>query len=146
LLPFFFVSFAKAQIQPNAFQHIIIVIQENRTPDNIFGYWATSGGPNNCTLLPPSQQFTGADLANGGSGGPPCNVTQPMNNGGGTTGFDPGHQYEDWYSDYDGGAMDGFCHEYTSAQCDSAPSPYSYINTGDVDPYYSIATTYGFAN
>lgn len=30
-------TFALAQIQPETFKHIIIVVQENRTPDNLFG-------------------------------------------------------------------------------------------------------------
>jgi|SRR5579872_710986 len=35
-------SVAAAQTIPTGtFKHIIIVIQENRTPDNLFGYWAT---------------------------------------------------------------------------------------------------------
>ena len=33
-------TFAAAQTIPvGTFKHIIIVIQENRTPDNLFGYW-----------------------------------------------------------------------------------------------------------
>jgi Phosphoesterase family len=150
LFPALLAPLAPAQIQPNTFQHIIIVVQENRTPDNLFGYWATSGGPTNCYLPKP---FAGADLVNWApapkDGGPPCNVQQPMNNGGA---FDPGHEYEDWEADYDGGAMDGFCHTISNGittyqSCPtSQPSPYSYIQTSDVNPYYSIASTYGFAN
>jgi phospholipase C len=154
LLPVLLATFAPAQTIPqNAFQHIIIVVQENRTPDNLFGYWATApGGPSTC---PPPLTFAGADIANwgnsSGNGGAICNVQQAMNNGGA---FDPGHEFEDWTADYDSpvvgmpGQMDGFCHEYTNSQCPnpSTPSPYSYINPGDVNPYYSIATTYGFAN
>ena len=141
-------TFAAAQtIPPGTFKHIIIVIQENRTPDNLFGYWATQGGLNNCPLS--SQQFAGADLANGGNtlngskNVPICNVQQPMNNG---SSFDPGHFYSAWKTDYDSGSMDGFCVGMTFTACQQAPSPYSYIQPTDVLPYYSIATTYGFAN
>ena len=42
------------------FKHIIIVVQENRTPDNLFGAWAT-GGP--CPIANP---FAGADINDGG--------------------------------------------------------------------------------
>ena len=48
-------SFAAAQTIPTGtFKHIIIVIQENRTPDNLFGYWAT-GQPQGANC-PPSAQ------------------------------------------------------------------------------------------
>jgi phospholipase C len=54
-------TFATAQTIPvGTFKHIIIIVQENRTPDNLFGARAT-GGP--CTITNP---FTGADINNGG--------------------------------------------------------------------------------
>src|SRR5215831_814462 len=92
-------------IPTGTFKHIIIVIQENRTPDNLFG--ALASGP--CQA---PRRFPGADIANGGSSvkdGKLCNMSQPMNNG---SSFDPGHFYHDWYGDYDTGHMDGFCHHY----------------------------------
>ena len=141
-------TFTTSQTTPRGtFKHIIIVIQENRTPDNIFGYWATQGGLSNCPLS--SQPFAGADLANGGNtlngrkSVSICNVQQPMNNG---SSFDLGHSYRAWKADYDSGSMDGFCVGMTFAACQQAPSAYSYVQPSDVTPYYSIATTYGFAN
>ena len=36
-------TFATAQTIPvGTFKHIIIIVQENRTPDNLFGYWANT--------------------------------------------------------------------------------------------------------
>jgi phospholipase C len=35
LAPILVATIAVAQIQQNAFKHIIIVVQENRTPDNL---------------------------------------------------------------------------------------------------------------
>lgn len=72
-------------IAPGTFKHIIIIVQENRTPDNIFGAGpATHFG---CGIEDP---FTpGVDVENGGDtnvGGSDtliCNVSQPMNNGSG---------------------------------------------------------------
>src|SRR5579862_5707257 len=60
--------------------------------------------------------------------------------------LDPGHFYHDWTADYDGGGMDGFCHGISYAVCQQAPSPYSYIQLSDVQPYFDIAKAYGFAN
>src|SRR5579863_3871057 len=53
--------FATAQIQPGTFKHIIIVVQENRTPDNLFGA-NPSGG--NCSQENPFE--TGVDIEDGG--------------------------------------------------------------------------------
>lgn len=51
-------TFASAQIPALTFKHIIIVIQENRTPDNLFGYWAT-GQPSGANCPPSLQPFAG---------------------------------------------------------------------------------------
>jgi phospholipase C len=155
LFPALLAPVAQAQIPPNSFKHIIIIVQENRTPDNLFGYWATTPCTGN------GGGFAGADLQNGGNsvvGGAICAVPQPMNSGTGTF-QDPGHQFEDWTADYDlqnsVGKMDGFCHTispvthqvtYVACPNPNTPSPYSYIQQPDVAPYFSIATTYGFAN
>ena len=63
-----------------------------------------------------------------------------MNGGKGEI-VDPDHGYPGWGKDYDGGAMDGFCHAYGS----TCPE-YSYVLKSDVQPYFDIATSYGFAN
>jgi phospholipase C len=134
LLPALLPSFAAAQVQPGMFSNIIIIVQENRTPDNLFGSYAgaTCGGTAN---------FPGADIVNGGAPGNgtnTCNASYAMNSG-----YDPNHQNADWKNDYDGGLMDGFCDagEYTPP-C----PPYSYVQQSEVVPYFAIASTYGFAN
>jgi len=49
--------FPPGQIQyPNPIKHVVIIVQENRTPDNLFG----SNSPGNPFYLP------GADLATSG--------------------------------------------------------------------------------
>jgi phospholipase C len=48
-----------------------------------------------------------------------------------------------WVPQYDNGNMDGFCQIKNSAgQC----LQYSYVQRSDVQPYFDIATNYGFAN
>ena len=122
-------SFAATQIQPGAFKHIIIVIQENRTPDNLFG--AGAGSSSKCVIHEDPFE-PGVDIVNGGQShvdGTICSVQQPMN----TPTLDPGHFYHDWAADYDSGSMDGFCHTYTNGvtkyvACPTTqPSSYSYI-------------------
>jgi phospholipase C len=140
LLLFFVIAGVASAQTPSlpTFSHIIIIVQENRTPDNLFGSLA-SGPCNSANSLP------GADLVNGGIGivkgqqGKTCNTQLAMN-----FGQDPTHYHQDWINDYDAGLMDGFCDspEFTWPNC----PPYSYVQASDVQPYIAIANTYGFAN
>jgi phospholipase C len=112
-------TFASAQTLPH-FQHIIIVVQENRTPDNLFG--ATD---HPCGSEEPFE--TGVDIENGGYGyvsqsnntvvyEPICNTSLPLSSWDPNLAkpkvVDPDHGYTGWGTDYDGGKLDGFCHEY----------------------------------
>jgi hypothetical protein len=138
-------TFAYAQTLPH-FQHIIIVVQKNRTPDNLFG-----SGPSGTTCGTEDPLELGVDIENGGrlkgQLQPQCLAALPLsswdatlNNGNGMI-VDPGHYYSDWGTDYDKGGMDGFCHRFGS----TCPE-YSYVLKSDVQPYFDIATNYGFAN
>jgi len=144
LLTILATTFAVAQCnQPGKFCHIIIVIQENRTPDDVFGADLTfengvdlAGGGygiyvQNGQTYHEYIQNTPRDL----NGCPPPGTLGPC--------VDPDHGQGGWVTDYDSGNMDGFCHEYAaSGQCPS----YSYIPQTSVQPYFDIATNYGFAN
>ena len=150
------------QIQPGTFKHIIIVVQENRTPDNLFG--ASSMVNSKCgqeqkPLIP------GADIDNGGNGipygqtqpQPICNIPLSI------TGLypcpschpvalaDPDHSHGGWVTDYDLDSsgvshMDGFCHEYDNSNWNGVCPSYSYVPQTEVQPYFDIASYYGFAN
>ena len=62
LLPLLFVAAsAVAQTSPPAFSHIVIIVQENRTPDNLFGAKPTS---QLCTSEDPFEP--GVDIVQGG--------------------------------------------------------------------------------
>jgi phospholipase C len=150
LLPLFALAttFAQAQTIPQGtFQHIIIIVQENRTPDNLFG---SAPSLARCGVGDPFEP--GVDIDNGGWGYPPnnqgrqeiCNISEPMNSG-----ITPDHHYDDipnhgygWFHQYDSGGMDGFCEIVNNNQCQQ----YSYVQRSDVQPYFDIATAYGFAN
>jgi phospholipase C len=63
--------FAHTQAIPQGtFQHIIIVVQENRTPDNLFGSAPSVGA----TCGSPDPFEAGVDIDNGGWGTPPNGV------------------------------------------------------------------------
>ncbi|MBV8374347.1 MAG: hypothetical protein JO302_02455 [Candidatus Eremiobacteraeota bacterium] len=101
-------------------RNVIIVLQENRTFDNLFhGFpetdYATSG-----------KSSTGRRI--------PLRPVRLM------TPWDPSHDYSDWETEYNGGAMDGFdkiAIDYGSG----APKDfaYSYALQSDVRPYWDLA-------
>ena len=95
-------------------QHIVIIMQENRSFDNLFN------------------GFPGADTVQTGMyKGAVVPLTQtPLGNG---PGFD--HSHTGWWQQWDGGAMDNF----GSAGNLQA---YSYINPREVAPYWTLARNF----
>ncbi len=106
---------AHAQTYTNPyFEHVIIVIQENRTPDNLFGAYASSSYPT--TTLP--QLGPGYDLqiapasmqtGNGNQAGQPWCLGAC---------FDPYHVHQAWLDQYvNGGATYNACASSVEAKC-----------------------------
>jgi phospholipase C len=130
-------------------QHVILIIQENRTPDNLF-------------LGDQALVHNGAHLASSGScHGIPIKLTPIRLD----ACFDLLHTHPAWVPMYDQGKMDGACdipvtktqsHCFINKCSDTAYSrcpQYSYVpNTkfdgvhGILDPYFQLAEQYGFAN
>jgi hypothetical protein len=114
----------------------------NRTPDNLFGAGALSGSCNRVEFEP------GVDIADGGpAAGRGFFCNQPVHL---QTGYDLDHTYKTgWLGMWDNGSMDGACGG-TVYNPDNLPVPtcpeYSYVNQFEVQPYFDIATNYGFAN
>jgi phospholipase C len=112
-------------------QHIVIIFQENRTPDNLF-----HGLPN-------------ADIANSGvnSLGQTIPLTPiPLANN-----YDLSHAHSAFVAMYDGGKMDGA--DKIPVGCKAGaigcppPNPqFQYVNPADVQPYFQLAQTYTFAD
>ena len=140
---------------PPHFSHIIFIIQENRTPDTLFGGPGLSGGP---ACAGWNGFAAGVDLANGGpnklvSGCTPLQAWPDLECGGGS------HSHTDWEGQYDSGALDGACGSKSGASCtgqnnaqcankETAPlyGPYIAIQPSVVQPYLSIINSYGWAN
>jgi phospholipase C len=120
-------------------QHIVIIVQENRTPDNLF--------------QDPVLIQRGADIASSGinSLGQTIPLT-PINLG--TSGpnpdlFDLGHAHNAFLAEYDNGKMDGAdlvpCNPRTA--CQPFPHPqFMYVYPSDVQPYFAMAEQYTFAD
>ena len=109
-----------APVAPSKIEHAIVVLQENRTFDNIF------------------HGFPGADTA--GSGLDSTGRSIPLRAVHLMTPWDPAHTYAAWETEYNGGAMDGFDRiaiDYGSG----APNDfaYSYSMASDVRAYWELA-------
>ncbi len=102
-------------------QHIVIVLQENRTLENIF------------------HGFPGASTVSQGLDSSGNLVTlQPVHL---MTAYDPSHQYKNWLTEYNDGGMNGFDKE-TLDYGSGAPAnfAYAYAMQSDVQPYWDMAT------
>ena len=116
-------------------QHIVIIFQENRTPDNLF---------HDQNLI-----NAGADIASSGlnSSGQTIQLSPaPLAND-----YDLSHAHSAFLSMYDGGKMDGA--DQIPPKCANGgtsctpPNPqYLYINPADVQPYFDMAEQYTFGD
>jgi phospholipase C len=110
-------------------QHVVVIFQENRTPDNLF-----HGLPN-------------ADIANSGQNSQ--GQTVPLTPVGLATGYDLNHKHAAFLNMYDGGKMDGA--DKNSVTCNGKPgcpanAQFQYVNPSEVAPYFQLATQYTFAD
>jgi phospholipase C len=143
-------TLAFAQTYTTQIKNVIVVIQENRTPDNLF---------QDQNLI-----NAGADISQSGL----CGTT--MNHDQQTLGArtlqdcaDPDHSHQpSWLNSYDGNLMDGACTVSVtySGKCEKFTCPqgnskgetdctqYAYVSDTDglIKPYWQIAENYGFAN
>ena len=112
-------------------QHVVVIFQENRTPDNLF-----HGLPN-------------ADIAASGVNSLGQTITlQPItlaNN------YDLSHAHTAFVKMYDGGKMDGA--DLVGVGCQAGavgcppPNPqFMYVNPSEVAPYFQLAETYTFGD
>jgi len=126
-------------------QHVIIVVQENRTIDNLFAndpnlsgvHFSPTGKCGTQTITATSYQLDAC--------------------------FDASHAHTAWETSYDGGGMDGFCQipsgigSCTTAQQVGIPTcvvngvtvkcpQYTTVNASQIDQYFQIAKNGGFAN
>jgi phospholipase C len=120
------------------FQHIVVIFQENRTPDNLFqdsklvanGADISSSGNSFGTKIPLSP----IDLGTAGS--------NPQN-------YDLSHANSAFVEMYDGGKMDGAsqikCSPATGVTC-PANAQFMYVKPADVAPYFALAEQYTFGD
>jgi phospholipase C len=128
-------ALASSAAQAVKFKHVVVILQENRTPDNLFG--------SNPNFEP------GVDLATSGlnsKGEMIPLIPIPL-----VTCFDVNHSYHAFVTAYDQGKMDGTDKNTTQPApgCIVPPNPqYRFVDNSDgiLQPYFDIAKQYGWAN
>ncbi len=129
-------GYVRGQTLPT-FQHIVIVFQENRTPGNLFGSGG-KGATSACGVEDPFEP--GVDIQNGGQAkgiGAICFTARAIDDS-----CDPGHFHGDFENMWDNDHLDG-CGAQSTCPSNGC---YSDVPQSDVQPYFDIATNYGFAN
>ncbi len=110
-------------------QHVVIIFQENRTPDNLF---------QDSVLIK-----NGADIASSGlnsQGQTIALIPGPLANT-----YDLNHGHEDFLAMYDNGKMDGADKIGCLPSCPSNPQ-YMFVSPQDVQPYFTMAEQYTFGD
>jgi len=116
-------------------QHVVVIFQENRTPDNLF--------------QDPKLIAEGADIQSYGFNSQGTKI--PLSPLDLKTTYDLSHSHSSFLAMYDGGKMDGA--DKIPVICDSCGPPppplnpqFQYVKPSDVAPYFQMAETYTFGD
>ena len=128
---------AQAQ-SPNPFKHVVVVVQENRTPDNLFHGLLTWPGinPNNYNIKTSGKNSKGQRI-------PLAPVPLGIH-------YDLSHSHAAFLAMYDGGKMDGADKIPCRPAIGPCPANYQFKYVANyhhiLDPYLTLAAQYGWAN
>jgi phospholipase C len=134
--------------QMSSFQHVVIVVQENRTPDNLFQGLCTNS--KSCSTSPTKTQYdiqTKDWRDNTKKGG----ITQPLKVALNAA-YDVDHSHSAFIRQCDLDSASGICRmdAFARTVCHGCPPQpqmrYVDNSTGLLDPYLLLATQYGWAN
>lgn len=152
---------ASAYAQIRRFEHVVVIVQENRTPDNLFQGLCSPpfGSPGSCSVTPDATQYniqTNNWLDRHSAGGRIQPTPVPLANN-----YDLSHSHSAWLAMCNphltgillpptcmmDGAGDITCGAATGSSCPSKPQ-FKFVDNskGIVNPYLSLATQYGWAN
>ena len=114
------------------FQHVVIIFQENRTPDNLFH--------------DPVLIANGADIASSGVNS--LGQTLPLTPTPLGINYDLSHTHDSFLAMFDGGKMDGA--DQIPIACYVGPCPsnpqFMYVQASDIGPYFQLAEQYTFGD
>ena len=122
-------------------QHIVVIFQENRTPDNLF--------------QDPVLIARGADIVSSGVNSKgqtiPLAPINLGNTGSNPQNYDLSHAHAAFVSMYDGGRMDGAdlipCSPAAACPPNAHPDPqFKYVTQADVQPYFALAERFTFGD
>ena len=122
-------------IVPGKLQHIVVIFQENRTPDNLFH--------------DPVLMAKGADIANNGINS--TGQTIPLMPTSLGIDYDLDHSHKAFLAMYDGGKMDGadkvrISCEKAAPNCPPPNAQFQYVQASDAGPYFQLAEQYTFGD
>ncbi len=122
-------------IVPGKLQHIVVIFQENRTPDNLFH--------------DPVLMAKGADIANNGINS--AGQTIPLMPTSLGIDYDLDHSHKAFLAMYDGGKMDGadkvrISCEKGAPNCPPPNAQFQYVQASDAGPYFQLAEQYTFGD
>ncbi len=131
---------------PNPIKHVVLIIQENRTPDNLFHALLTYPG-----VIPGRYDLASSGLALVNGQDQVIQLTSaPLG-----LDYDLSHSHVAFESMWDNGAMDGAnlivdnCGPHATDCTNHGIGQflgYRYVQASDIDPYLQMATQYGWAN
>jgi phospholipase C len=126
---------SSGSIVPGQIERVVIIFQENRTPDNLFH--------------DPVLISRGADIASSGlnSSGQTITLTSTVL----ATDYDLSHAHGAFVDMYDGGKMDGadkvpISCSAGATDCPPANAQFMYVQASDVSPYFQMAEQYTFGD
>jgi phospholipase C len=155
-IAFLLMSFAGsflAHAQITSFKHVILVIQENRTPDNLFQGLCSApyGTSASCNTSPDNSEYD-IQTSNWIDKTSSTGVTQPF----GVTlqgVYDMQHAHSDFVSQCDINSsrecrMDDAAGVICIGTCPASDAAFGYVTNSDgiLDPYLNMATSYGWGN
>ncbi len=139
--------------QISSFQHVVVIFQENRTPDNLFQGLCSPpfGSANSCSTNPTASQYD-IQTANWLDKTSPTGVTQPARVKLANK-YDLSHAHSAFVAQCDvdkvtsACKMDGSAGVKCTGKCPAQPQ-FRYVDNtiGMVTPYLEMATQYGWAN
>ena len=107
-------------------KHIVIVIQENRSVDNLFNGFCIPSGP--CANTVTVDPYTGTHLTQQSLAGP----------------TNPNHAHSNFLGEFDGGKMDGFSKQKFPCKGSGPCTLFSYVPASEVQSsYWALATVDG---
>ncbi|MGA7284637.1 MAG: alkaline phosphatase family protein [Candidatus Cybelea sp.] len=116
----------KLRAAQSPIQHVVIIVQENRTVDDLFQF-----------LPNVNVQSFGKSLHG--------NSHIRLKSESLTAPYDLSHLHQYWLTEYNNGQMNGFEQELCKGTCPK-DAAYAFVPQSDVQPYYTLAETYTFAD